>query len=242
MFIRHRPVSLLFSLYKGRTFYFCDKKVAKREKKMWYKEGLSHGKGEYIDIDERRSIYMQYNTRGENIEVTPALRDYAEKKIGRLERYFENTSSFSCNVTLRVLRGEHTVEVTIPMPGLILRAEETNSDMYAAIDLVVEKLERQIRKYKTKVNRKYRQQGAIFADAVPVSEGQEGHVEDEHDAIHIVRNKRFNLKPMDAEEAVLQMDMLGHNFFVFSNADTEEVNVVYRRKDGRYGLIEPENV
>ncbi|MBN6186941.1 ribosome-associated translation inhibitor RaiA [Aneurinibacillus sp. BA2021] len=184
---------------------------------------------------------MQYNTRGENIEVTPALRDYVEKKIGRLERYFENTSSFSCNVTLRVLRGEHTVEVTIPMPGVILRAEDTNSDMYAAIDLVVEKLERQIRKHKTKVNRKYRQQGAVFVDAEPIIEGGEAPVE-EDDSIHIVKTKRFNLKPMDAEEAVLQMDMLGHNFFVFSNAETEEVNVVYRRKDGRFGLIEPGNV
>ncbi|SDI48900.1 SSU ribosomal protein S30P/sigma 54 modulation protein [Aneurinibacillus migulanus] len=199
-------------------------------------------KGEYIDIDERRSIYMQYNTRGENIEVTPALRDYVEKKIGRLERYFENTSSFSCNVTLRVLRGEHTVEVTIPMPGVILRAEDTNSDMYAAIDLVVEKLERQIRKHKTKVNRKYRQQGAVFVEADPLATDQEVQVEDENDQLEIVKTKRFNLKPMDAEEAVLQMDMLGHNFFVFSNAETEEVNVVYRRKDGRYGLIEPENV
>jgi putative sigma-54 modulation protein len=203
-------------------------------------EGFSGEKGEYIDIDERRSIHMQYNTRGENIEVTPALRDYVEKKIGRLERYFENTS-FSCNVTLRVLRGEHTVEVTIPMPGVILRAEDTNSDMYAAIDLVVEKLERQIRKHKTKVNRKYRQQGAaVFVDAEPVFTSKDEPSEE--DSIEIVRTKRFNLKPMDAEEAVLQMDMLGHNFFVFSNADTEEVNVVYRRKDGRYGLIEPENV
>ncbi|MED0757558.1 ribosome-associated translation inhibitor RaiA [Aneurinibacillus thermoaerophilus] len=184
---------------------------------------------------------MQYNNRGENIEVTPALRDYAEKKIGRLERYFEDTSAFSCNITMRVIRGEHTVEVTIPMPGVILRAEDTNSDMYAAIDLVVEKLERQIRKYKTKVNRKYRQQGAIFVDADPVFTNK-GEQEDDNDTIEIVKTKRFNLKPMDAEEAVLQMDMLGHNFFVFSNAETEEVNVVYRRKDGRYGLIEPENI
>ncbi|GEN36031.1 MULTISPECIES: ribosome hibernation-promoting factor, HPF/YfiA family [Aneurinibacillus] len=185
---------------------------------------------------------MQYNTRGENIEVTPALRDYVEKKIGRLERYFESTSSFSCNVTLRVLRGEHTVEVTIPMPGVILRAEDTNSDMYAAIDLVVEKLERQIRKHKTKINRKYRQQGAVLLDADPVFAAQDESAEEDNDQLRIVKTKRFNLKPMDAEEAVLQMDMLGHNFFVFSNAETEEVNVVYRRKDGRYGLIEPESV
>jgi putative sigma-54 modulation protein len=186
---------------------------------------------------------MQYNIRGENIEVTPALRDYVEKKIGRLERYFENTSSTSCHVTMRVLRGEQTVEVTIPMPGVILRAEDTHDDMYAAIDLVIEKLERQIRKHKTKVNRKYRQQGGVsevFLDAEPVFAEAVDDVES--DGSEIVRTKRFNLKPMDAEEAVLQMDMLGHSFFVFSNAETEEVNVVYRRKDGRYGLIEPEQV
>ncbi|WP_027416179.1 ribosome hibernation-promoting factor, HPF/YfiA family [Aneurinibacillus terranovensis] len=185
---------------------------------------------------------MQYNVRGENVEVTPALRDYAEKKVGRLERYFENTSSIICNITLRVLRGEQTVEVTIPMPGVILRAEDTHSDMYAAIDIVVEKLERQIRKHKTKINRRHRQTGGLnqlFADDAPVLE----HAgEAESDGLAIVRTKRFNLKPMDAEEAVLQMDMLGHNFFVFSNAENNEVNVVYRRKDGRYGLIEPERV
>ncbi|WCK54175.1 ribosome-associated translation inhibitor RaiA [Aneurinibacillus sp. Ricciae_BoGa-3] len=185
---------------------------------------------------------MNYIVRGENIEVTPALRDYAEKKFGRLEKYFENTSSFTCHVTMRVLRGEQTVEVTIPMPGLILRAEDTHSDLYAAIDLVVEKLERQIRKYKTKVNRKSRQTGSpapLFVELEP----QENGVEEEDDAgISVVRTKRFNLKPMDAEEAVLQMDMLGHSFYVFSNAETDEVNVVYRRKDGRYGLIEPERV
>ncbi|BAU26575.1 SSU ribosomal protein S30P /sigma 54 modulation protein [Aneurinibacillus soli] len=186
---------------------------------------------------------MQYNTRGENIEVTPALRDYVEKKIGRLERYFEEATAFSCNVTMRVQRGEHTVEVTIPMPGVILRAEDTNNDMYAAIDLVVEKLERQIRKHKTKVNRRNRQTGAgaVFLDVEPVFAAREDEHEEE-DAIQIVRTKRFNLKPMDVEEAVLQMDMIGHNFFVFQNGETDGVNVVYRRKDGRYGLIEPESV
>lgn len=183
---------------------------------------------------------MQYNTRGENIEVTPALRDYVEKKIGRLERYFEDMTAFSCNVTMRVQRGEHTVEVTIPMPGVILRAEDTNNDMYAAIDLVVEKLERQIRKHKTKVNRRNRQTGdvTVFLEAEPVFTAEDDRDHDE--TIHIVRTKRFHLKPMDAEEAVLQMDLLGHNFFVFRNAESDDVSVVYRRKDGRYGLIEPE--
>lgn len=186
---------------------------------------------------------MQYIVRGEHIEVTPALRDYAEKKVGRLERYFDNATPFTCYVTLRVLRGEQTVEVTIPMPGVILRAEDTHEDMYAAIDLVVEKLERQIRKYKTKLNRKFRHQGQkLFIDPEAQTAAAMAREPEEEDLEHlqIVKTKRFNLKPMDAEEAALQMDMLGHNFFVFSNAQTDEVNVVYRRKDGRYGLIEPE--
>jgi putative sigma-54 modulation protein len=185
---------------------------------------------------------MKYSIRGENIEVTPALREYVEKKLGRLEKYFDDISpSTEAHVTLRVLRG-HTIEVTIPMPGVILRAEETHADMYASIDLVVEKLERQIRKHKTKVNRKFRQAGSLktlFAETI-AGNGVAEAVEEEEGSIDIVRNKRFALKPMDAEEAVLQMDMLGHNFFVFSNADTDMVSVVYKRRDGRYGIIEPQ--
>ncbi|MGZ9586247.1 ribosome hibernation-promoting factor, HPF/YfiA family [Paenibacillus marinisediminis] len=180
---------------------------------------------------------MKYSIRGQQIEVTEALRDYVEKKIGRLERYFETPPSSDVNVTLSVTRDLHSVEVTIPMPGLILRAEDRSNDMYASIDLVVEKLERQIRKHKTKVNRKIRQRQEgglkqLFTEAAPVAT-----VEDE-DELELVRTKRFTLKPMDVEEAILQMNMVGHNFFVFSNAETKEVNVVYRRNDGRYGLIE----
>ncbi|GAB7388002.1 ribosome-associated translation inhibitor RaiA [Bacillaceae bacterium] len=184
---------------------------------------------------------MNFNIRGENIDVTPALREYVEKKIGRLEKYFDTPPTSDVNVTLRVERDGHCVEVTIPLPRLVLRGEETNDDMYAAIDLVVEKLERQIRKHKTKINRKFRQQGTIrklFKETEPAADDAADAPEEEN--IAIVRTKRFTLKPMDAEEAVLQMDMLGHNFFVFTNADTNQVNVVYRRKDGRYGLIEPE--
>src|SRR5699024_6014258 len=120
---------------------------------------------------------------------------------------------------------------------LLLRGEEQHLDLYAAIDLVVDKLERQIRKYKTKVNRKFRQKGGakhVFAELE-----KEAREEEESDEIEIVRTKRFDLKPMDSEEAVLQMDMLGHAFYVFENASSGETNVVYRRKDGRYGLIEP---
>ena len=180
---------------------------------------------------------MDYNIRGENIEVTPALRDYVEKKVGRVEKYFSNTPNATVYVNLKVYSDRTAkVEITIPMPNLVLRAEEKNSDMYAAIDVIADKLERQIRKYKTRVNRKHRANGSVvdtftFADA-------EGAEVEEHE-LDLVRTKRFDLKPMDSEEAILQMNMLGHNFFVYTNAETNLPNVVYKRKDGRYGLIEP---
>ncbi len=181
---------------------------------------------------------MKYNIRGENIEVTGAIWEYVEKKISKLERYFDTPPTSDVHVNLSVYNDEQQIEVTIPMTNLLLRAEEQHVDMYAAIDLVVDKLERQIRKYKTKVNRKYRQEGSpkhIFAEL----EKEAIEEEQDSDEIDIVRTKRFNLKPMDSEEAVLQMDMLGHAFYVFTNALSGDTNVVYRRKDGRYGLIEP---
>ncbi|PTX62573.1 putative sigma-54 modulation protein [Melghirimyces profundicolus] len=186
---------------------------------------------------------MKYNIRGNNIDVTQALRDYVVKKLGRLEKYFDSTSATEAHVALSVYRDEHKVEVTVPFPGLLVRAEEATENMYAAIDNVVEKLERQIRKYKTKVNRKFRQDGTIRnLENGTAPEIAENHLENEEgeSEFEVVRTKRFNLKPMDTEEAILQMDLLGHNFYVFSNADTNEVNVVYKRKDGKYGLIEPE--
>ncbi len=182
---------------------------------------------------------MNFNIRGENIEVTPALREYVEKKVGKLERYFDTTPVADVNVRMQVLNNQHIIEVTIPMPQLLLRGEEVHTDMYAAIDKVIEKLERQIRKHKTKVNRKFRQEDSLKYmfknDLEPLDNEPE-----ELDELEVVRTKRFNLKPMDAEEAILQMDLLGHSFFVFSNAENGDTNVVYRRKDGRYGLIEPE--
>ncbi|HZH60856.1 MAG TPA: ribosome-associated translation inhibitor RaiA [Metabacillus sp.] len=182
---------------------------------------------------------MRYNVRGENIEITPALREYAEKKIGKLERYFEESVDANVNVNLKYYNDQESkIEVTIPMTDLVLRAEENHQDMYAAIDLVVNKLERQIRKHKTKVNRKLREQGApkfVFSNYQPEDISQEEVEESEE----VVRTKRFNLKPMDSEEAILQMDMLGHNFFVYTDAKTNKTNVVYKRKDGKYGLIEP---
>lgn len=183
---------------------------------------------------------MKFNIRGENLEVTPALREYTEKKVRKLERYFDTPPSSEVHVNMEVHNSEQIIEITIPMSGLLLRAEEIHTDMYAAIDLVVEKLERQIRKHKTKVNRKFRQsglKGAMFRNEVV--NGSTAYDYEEED-FELVRTKRFNLKPMDVDEAILQMDMLGHSFFVFSNSEDGYTNVVYRRKDGRYGLIEPE--
>lgn len=183
---------------------------------------------------------LNYNIRGENVEVTPAIREHVESKINKVERYFNEEIQANANVNLKVYNDSQTkVEVTIPMKNLTLRAEERHNDMYAAVDLIVDKLERQIRKYKTKVNRKFRERegvGAYFANVQ--SPEQAAHQDDNEEEIHIVRTKQFELKPMDQEEAVLQMDMLGHNFFVFTDAESDGTHIVYKRKDGKYGLIE----
>lgn len=157
---------------------------------------------------------LKFNIRGENVEVTESIRDYVIKRISKLEKFFEDNVEANAHVNLKVYPNKtFKVEVTIPLPYLTLRAEETSSDMYGSIDLVTDKLERQIRKYKTKVNRKSREKGYKNMDFVP-------DVEDEpvSDDLKIVRTKQISLKPMDPEEAVLQMDMLGHYFFVFEDA------------------------
>jgi putative sigma-54 modulation protein len=182
---------------------------------------------------------MIYNIRGENIEVTPALREYVEKKIGKLERYFENTEDVHVHVNLKVYNDKQgKIEVTIPMPQLLLRAEERHDDMYAAIDLVADKLERQIRKHKTKVTRKLRERDKEVKQVLVAQNNNALVEENEEEEFEIVRTKHFSLKPMDSEEAILQMNLLGHNFFIFTNAETNRTNIVYRRKDGKYGLIE----
>lgn len=183
---------------------------------------------------------MNIQVRGDQLAVTEALRDYTEKKISKLQRYFESPLTNDVNVTLSVNRGLHTVEVTIPLPGVMLRAEEKSADMYASIDLVVDKLERQIRKHKTKVNRRLRKAGVRNLFKENMDNGAAAvQVEEAEEELELVRTKQFTLKPMDVEEAILQMNLLGHNFFVFANADTDDVNVVYVRDDGKYGLIEP---
>ena len=179
---------------------------------------------------------LKFNIRGENIEVTPAIREYVETKVEKVERYFNEDVNATANVNLKVYNDKQTkVEVTIPMKNVTLRAEERNNDMYAAVDLIVDKLERQIRKHKTKVNRKFRErEGAGVYFATVTKNGAE--VEEEE--YQVVRTKQFDLKPMDQEEAILQMNMLGHDFYIYTDAESDATNIVYKRKDGKYGLIE----
>lgn len=176
--------------------------------------------------------FMKMNYAGKNIEVTDALRDITEKKLGKLDKYFEK--DIEGNITFSTEKNRKIIEVTINLPGTIIRAEESTDDMYASIDKVVDVLERQIRKYKTKLQDRYKNNKTIRFENVMDLNSKE-----KDDAPKIVRTKRFGLKPMDSEEAILQMELLGHNFFVFRDADTEETHVVYKRKDGNYGLIEP---
>lgn len=180
---------------------------------------------------------LNYNVRGENIEVTAAIRSYVEKRLNKLEKYFTNTAESIAHVNLKVYSDKTAkVEVTIPLPYLTLRAEETSPDLYASVDLVTDKLERQIRKFKTKINRKSREKSfRNFNLTVPQADEKDDKKEEKLD---IVRTKQVSLKPMDSEEAVLQMDMLGHNFFIFEDAETNGTSIVYKRRDGRYGLIE----
>ena len=175
---------------------------------------------------------MRYTISGRNIEVTPGLKAAVEKKIGKLEHFF--TPDTEVIVALSAQKDRQKIEVTIPVKGNTIRAEESSTDMYVSIDLVVDVIERQIRRYKTRImNQKH--EGTSFRQ-----EFMEMDDEVEDDEIRIIRSKKFAIKPMDVEEACIQMELLGHDFFVFRNADTFEVNVVYKRKENTYGLIEPE--
>ncbi len=178
---------------------------------------------------------MKVIVRGKNIEATPALVDYATKKLSKLEKHFDRAAD--AQVVLSVIREDHIVEVTFNLDGLILRGEESTGDMYASIDMVADKLEKQIGKYKTRMNKSMRQQGLRTISEKHAAKEAEERASEEPT---VVKTKRFTLKPMTVEEAIMQMDLLGHDFFVYSDADSDSVNVLYRRKDGNYGLIEPE--
>lgn len=174
---------------------------------------------------------MRFKITGKNIEVTEGLKKAIEDKIGKLDKYF--STEITANVTLSVERDRQKIEVTIPVKGSIIRAEEVSSDMYVSIDLVEEIIERQLRRYKTRIVNSKQAGGDFSAQYIEKAY-------DDEPEIKIVRSKKFGIKPMDPEEACIQMELLGHSFYVFSNSETDEVNVVYKRKNGTYGLIEPE--
>ncbi len=174
---------------------------------------------------------MRFTITGRNIEVTSGLREAVEDKLGKLDRFFAPATE--AIVRLSVQKEMQKIEVTIPLKGHIIRAEESSTDMYVSIDLVEEILERQLKKYKNKLIDK-KQSAPSFSAAFM----EEDTRTDDH--VDIVKSKKFAVKPMDPEEACIQMELLGHSFYVFLNADTDEVNVVYKRKGGSYGLIEPE--
>lgn len=176
---------------------------------------------------------MNFIISGKNIEVTPGLKDSVTSKLGKLERYF--TPDTEIIVTLSVEKDRQKIEVTIPVKGDIIRSEQTSTDMYVSIDLVEEVIERQLRKYKNKLVAR-EQDGGNFKQEFFEAED---NIEDDGE-IKIVRTKKFGFKPMYPEDACVQMELLGHDFYVFCNAESDEVNVVYKRKNGTFGLIEPE--
>lgn len=177
---------------------------------------------------------MKIKISGKNMVITDALRNQVNRKVKKLKRYFE--PSIEAQVTMSVEKNRHIIEVTIPINGNVLRAEESTNDMYASIDKVLDKLEKQIHKHRTKLEKGIKS-GAFKYDKPLFSDE---FIFDTEEQPKIVRTKRFAIKPMSINEALMQMDMIGHSFFVFTNADTDEVNVIYKRKDGNFGLIEPE--
>ena len=187
---------------------------------------------------------IRFEIHGDNLTITDAIRNYIEEKVGKLERYFNNVPNAVAHVRVKTYSNSTTkIEVTIPLKDVTLRAEERHDDLYAGIDLITNKLERQVRKYKTRVNRKHRDRGdqEVFVAEVQEASPEEvsGAEEPVSDSdIEIIRSKQFSLKPMDSEEAVLQMNLLGHDFFIFTDRETDGTSIVYRSKDGKYGLIE----
>ena len=174
---------------------------------------------------------MKFIIVGRNIEVTLGLRAAVEEKIGKLDKYFNPDTEV--HVTLSVEKERQKIEVTIPVKGSIIRSEQVSNDMYVSIDLVEEIIERQLRRYKTKLIAQQQAAASFQPDYLEADE-------EEEEEVKIVRTKKFDIKPMYPEDACVQMELLGHSFYVFCNAETDQVNVVYRRKGNTYGLIEPE--
>lgn len=163
--------------------------------------------------------------RGKNVEVTEALKEHVTRKLSKMEKYFDHHRDITAHAMLSIEKERHIIEVTMPIDGMLLRGEEASPDMYASVDRVIDKLERQLTKYKARSKPRH---------------GVETRIDHaSFDEPELVRRKTFPRKPMTVDEALLQMDMLGHDFFAFTNAETETINVVYRRQDGHYGLLEP---
>ena len=177
---------------------------------------------------------MIYNIRGDKILVTDAIKEYIASKLDKLNKYFDSPEDINANILVKVKGFEQTIEVTIPTTNFTIRNEESAEDLYAAIDLVTDKIERQIRKNKTKINK-------IEKDAAKkINFAFMDNIEEDEEDTIIVRRKTLNTKPMDEEEAILQMEMLGHDFFVYKDRDTKRVCIIYKRKDNNYGIIETE--
>ena len=174
---------------------------------------------------------MRYNIRGDKLTVTKSIKDYIEDKLNKLNKYYDNYEDLECKVVIRSKNNLQTIEVTIPLNKLILRAEESEKDLYAAIDLVVDKLEGQIRKNKTRIKKRIEKNPDV--EFLKILDNDDI----EEDTSEIVKRKDIDSKPMDEEEAILQMNLLNHDFFVFKNVDEECVSVIYRRKDNKYGII-----
>ena len=170
---------------------------------------------------------MKFNIHGSRVEVTDSIKNYIEGKLKKLDKYFENPESITATVMIRIRGNDQIIEVTVPSDKFTLRGEECHKDLYAAIDLVTDKIERQIRKNKTRIKKNYKEVIDFSSDI---------NVEEE-DKSSIVKRKVVDMKPMNEEEAILQMNLLGHDFFIFKDADTNTVSVIYKRKDGDYGIL-----
>lgn len=175
---------------------------------------------------------MKLNIRGEKLTITNSMKDYITEKLSKLDKYFENPDEINMNVLVRVKGLEQIIEVTAPTKKFTLRAEESNEDFYAAVDLVISKLERQIRKNKDRLNKKYKN-----VETLEFNFSYEENETVEENVASIVKRKNISMKPMDEEEAMLQIELLNHDFFVFKNIDEECVSVLYKRKDNNYGII-----
>ncbi len=173
---------------------------------------------------------MKFNIHGKKLDVTESIKNYIEEKIGRLDKYFENPNDITATALIKLRGNEQVVEVTINANKFILRGEESNKDLYTSIDKVSDKIERQIRKNKTRMNKKINKE--LIRDFVLDFDEKDGNTNS------IVKRKIIEAKPMNEEEAILQMELLGHEFFAFKNVETNEVNVLYKRKDKDYGILE----